>query len=179
MSALDPAVNECPHCSKTFSLRTNLTRHVKRLHGKVMSEVNKPLTCGTCGMKCRDNYQLKTHERSHLKEKPFECSLCNYKSSRREDVARHMKKCRGPKYNCANCGQMFTSKIAVTDHMNWDSICGNLGDQNAKQDVVKIAINKDMTVLGVNCSELIDRAVFERRQRRSERSLELIPITSY
>ena len=62
---------------------------------------------------------------------------------------------------------MFRSKAAVTDHMNWDSICGNLGDQNVKQDVVKIAINKDMTVLGVNCSELIDRAVFERRQRRT------------
>ena len=163
----DPAVNECPHCSKTFSLKTNLTRHVKRLHGNVVTEVSKPLTCSACGMKCRDSYQLRTHERSHSKEKPFECSFCAYKTSRKEDVDRHMKRCRGPKYNCGNCGQMFTSRIAVTDHMNWDSICGNLGDQNVKQDVVKIAINKDMTVLGVNCSELIDRTVFERRQRKS------------
>ena len=142
MSSPDAAVNECPHCRKTFSLRTNLTRHVKRLHGNGHKEVTKPLTCSACGMQCRDNYQLQTHERSHSKEKPFECSLCIYKSSRKEDVERHMKRCKGPKYNCGNCGQMFRSKIAVTDHMNWDSNCGNLGDQNVKQDVVKIAINK-------------------------------------
>ena len=143
MSSPEAAVNECPHCNKTFSLRTNLNRHVKRLHGNNgHKEVTKPLTCSACGMRCRDNYQLKTHKRSHSKEKPFECSLCSYKSSRKEDVERHMKRCKGPKYNCGNCGQTFRSKIAVTDHMNWDANCGNLGDQNVKQDVVKIAINK-------------------------------------
>jgi len=167
MSSPGPAVNECPLCRKTFSLRTNLTRHVKRLHGEGHKEVTKPLTCSACGMQCRDNYQLKTHERSHSKEKPFKCSLCIYKSSRKEDVERHMKRCKGPKYNCGNCGQMFRSKIAVTDHMNWDSNCGNLGDQNVKQDVVKIAINKDTLVLGVNCSELMDQAVFEKRRRKT------------
>ena len=57
-----------------------------------------------------------------------------------------MKRCKGPKYNCGNCGQTFRSKIAVTGHMNWDANCGNLGDQNVKQDVVKIAINKVLNI---------------------------------
>ena len=152
MSTGETSENKCPHCTKTFSLKTNLNRHVKRLHGTLGSngetaEVSKSMTCSDCGIKCRDNYQLKTHQRSHSKEKPFECSLCSYKSSRKEDVGRHMKKCRGAKYSCSNCGQNFTSKTAVTAHMNWDALCGNLGEQNVQQNVVKIAINKARLVI--------------------------------
>jgi len=155
----------CKICKKKFNILSNLRRHVKRVHETRESE--KKIKCCICDYRCRDNYQLKVHHRTHTREKPFKCSHCEFRSSKKEDCTRHMKKCSGPKYQCSKCDKMFKSKHSINDHLNWDSVCGNLGDQNVKQNLVKIVINKEMSVLGVNCNELIDDNSFDRRKRKT------------
>ena len=156
----------CKYCGKHFELSSNLKRHIKRLHEQ-SEHIIKSVSCSECDYKCRDNYQLKIHMRSHSKEKPFMCNLCEFRCSKKEDCKRHISKCTGPKYICDNCGQGFKSKRLINEHMSWDIDCGNLGDQNMKQSLVKIKINNEMSVLGVNCNDMIDNTVFERQCRKT------------
>ena len=158
--------NKCSICDKKFNVTSNLKRHLQRVHGDI-KEVKKSFSCSFCNYKCRDNYQLKVHNRSHTKEKPFSCNLCDFKASKKEDCTRHMKTCKGPKYKCNNCDKNFKSKKAINNHINWDKHCGSLGDHGEKQSMVKISINKDMSVLGVNCNDLIDQQVFAKRTRKT------------
>jgi len=157
--------HKCKICKKKFYIVSNLRRHVKRIHET--REPEKKIKCSICDYRCRDNYQLKVHYRTHTKEKPFKCPHCEFRSSKKEDCTRHMKKCTGPKYQCSKCLKTFKSKYSINDHLNWDSVCGNLGDQNVQQNLVKIVINKEMSVLGVNCNELIDDNSFDKRKRKT------------
>ena len=116
--------------------------------------------------------------RSHTKEKPFQCTLCDFKSSKKEDCKRHMNSCKGPKYKCNNCQAPFKSRSSINDHHIWDSVCGTLASkevdstENNKasgdgRNIVKIIISKEMSVVGVNCNELLDKEVFKKRPRKT------------
>merc|ERR1719347_393500 len=130
-----------------------------------------------CEYKCRDNYQLKVHMRSHTKEKPFHCVKCDFRSSKKEDCKRHMSSCKGPKYRCNNCEATFKSRSGINDHHIWDSVCGTLSSRESNepqcikaennQSVVKIIISKEVSVVGVNCNELLDKEVFVKRPRKT------------
>eukprot|EP00808_Paulinella_micropora_P008927 g9508.t1 len=73
--------------------------------------------CSTCGYKCSDSSSLKSHRRTHMRlvkcstcgfishsdnikrhmkihtgEKPFECSMCDFKSARSDHLKSHMSK---------------------------------------------------------------------------------------
>ena len=159
--------NECKYCSKAFSGASNLKRHIRRLHEEKDCPVEKNLTCTDCELQFRDHHQLKVHQRTHSLEKPFRCSLCQYRASRKEDVKRHMKSCSGPKYRCINvhCGKEFRSKKKVNHHHVWDPVCGVFGDEPAEKKFVKIAISSELSVIGVNCQDLIDENILEKRPR--------------
>lgn len=47
--------NRCEVCDKTFSTRTNLTRH------KITHEGRKPYICNVCGNSFTQNGSLKSH----------------------------------------------------------------------------------------------------------------------
>eukprot|EP00092_Neocalanus_flemingeri_P017433 GFUD01018857.1.p1 GENE.GFUD01018857.1~~GFUD01018857.1.p1 ORF type:complete len:357 (+),score=80.60 GFUD01018857.1:36-1073(+) len=170
----------CNICAKVFSVSSNLKRHMRRIHDLEDAEnkvVRKCKLCTLCEYKCRDNYQLKVHMRSHTKEKPFSCSQCNFKASKKEDCKRHMSTCKGPKYKCENCQAAFKSRSALNEHHIWDSVCGTLasreGDDieetvvDGDRSIVKIIISKDASVVGVNCNQLLDKEVFEKKLRRT------------
>ena len=62
----------CDVCEKVFSRRGDLLKHVKADHDKI-----KPFVCNECERKFSESGTLKRHMRTHTKEKPFQCSLCN------------------------------------------------------------------------------------------------------
>jgi len=166
----------CSICEKNFSVSSNLKRHIRRVH-QSENRVVKSISCNMCEYKCRDNYQLKVHMRSHTKEKPFNCTKCDFRSSKKEDCKRHMSSCKGPKYKCNNCQATFKSRSSINDHHIWDNICGTLASKEADESqiiktendrsIVKIIISKEMSVVGVNCNELLDKELFEKRPRKT------------
>lgn len=157
--------NKCKYCSKVFSVTSNLNRHVRRVHEKPNCAVEKNVTCTKCQLSFRDNYQLRVHSRTHSREKPYSCSLCSFTAGRKGDVVRHMKRCSGPKYQCNNCQKEFKSKKDVNRHHIWDSVCGTFGEEPNEKKFVKIAVSSELSVIGVNCQELIDENILEKRAR--------------
>ena len=81
------------------------------------------LECKYCGKVLSGTTSLKAHERSHIKEKPFECRECgrpfgtNQNRIRHENTAHniqsHMKEAN---FQCPNCVRRFTSEQFMVRH---------------------------------------------------------------
>jgi len=50
---------DCDRCASSFSLRSNLLRHIRRVHEDI-----RPVRCGECGADFHDKWLLDTHIRS-------------------------------------------------------------------------------------------------------------------
>ena len=77
---------------------------------------------------------------------------------------------------------MFRSRKDINKHHVWDSVCGTLADQETEtserlhgeggttgdaKSVVKIVISREVSVVGVNCNELLDKEMFRKRARKT------------
>lgn len=94
----------CPKCDKTFSTRTNLTRHLLTHEGQ------KPYVCDVCGSGFTQNGSLKSHMVSTMKilkpfklifthfqyihtgERPFACHLCPKAFTQSKSLLFHMRR---------------------------------------------------------------------------------------
>ncbi|XP_042218815.1 zinc finger protein 107-like, partial [Homarus americanus] len=61
--------HKCSKCPKSFSTKEYLQAHLK-VHG------GKKYKCETCGFLCSSMFNLETHRKKHLGDKPFKCELC-------------------------------------------------------------------------------------------------------
>ena len=78
----------CPHCQFMDPSRRVVQQHIK-FHLRGGSELK--MFCTQCSFVTDCASRLQRHQRTHTKEKPFMCKLCNYKANQREHVVRHLK----------------------------------------------------------------------------------------
>lgn len=101
----------CVHCTKGFSTKTNLDRHLFSHNGQV-----KPFRCKDCPKSYLQQSDLDSHVNNiHLKLKNLSCDQCSYVSSDKSTLRRHMKihlpekpyKCDHCVYKCCQKGQLL------------------------------------------------------------------------
>ena len=82
----DKTSNECPHCSKTFSLLWILKRHIKVVHAK-KKELHKYSINQVSPKK-------QTHKLDQFKAQCGQCPTCDAVYKRPDFFKRHVRKCR-------------------------------------------------------------------------------------
>lgn len=110
LSNLEPYV--CTQCGWSFALKSALDLH-KRSH---TNKNTKPYTCDNCGQKFTHVHNLNKH--TPCEKNWYGCDQCDYKSSRRQSVARHkLKHTNERPHVCDHCGQKFKIKSYLDCHI--------------------------------------------------------------
>ena len=103
---------KCLRCSKSFSRKFNLDRHLESC--KVdNSEVS--YKCLRCDKTFSRRYNLDRHMESckhDNSEVPYKCVRCDKTFSRRYNLDRHMESCTA--YKCDDCGKEFPTKLIAS-----------------------------------------------------------------
>jgi len=129
---------ECDECGLKLSNEKTLEGHKLKVHGeqrlyscelcgKSVKNINshmkfhgeKTLQCSLCPATFHVSSGLKNHiMRIHEGIKPYECEICQHRSSDRSDHNKHMKTHSDAKpYPCDQCGKMFKNEQSLKLHM--------------------------------------------------------------
>ena len=94
----------CSICSKAFTLKSNLTRHIASAHN------NKKYECTLCEkLFLRMNYLRGHRVSAHDKTTEVTCSKCGKTFARVDNLRRHQKNC----CRCKQCSKQFESMSSI------------------------------------------------------------------
>eukprot|EP01083_Nonionella_stella_P189574 701360_1 len=77
---------QCPNCDKAYEIRSKLIRHVERKHLKIRDH-----KCLDCGKAFYLKTNLVVHRRTHTGEKPYQCDICDYTSTKNGHLTVHKR----------------------------------------------------------------------------------------
>lgn len=87
-----PEPVRCEICKKTFSRRSHVLRHMKRIHNTTISgEIHQ---CEVCSKKFGRKYHLERHMLCHVKPE-YECVSCGEKFDQSDMLDKHMTTVHG------------------------------------------------------------------------------------
>ena len=77
----------------------------------------RPFACSLCEYRCSRKSDLVVHERVHSGEKPFACSVCEYRCSRKPRLVKHERVHSGEKpFACSLCEYHCSRKLSLVLH---------------------------------------------------------------
>ena len=120
---------KCASCDETFVTKTDLRKHINKIHSedvtipkKVIENTTmdkKMIECDLCQEKYStypafDKHNLDVHNR-----KPF-CPICKKTVSLRRDMKKHIEvqHANNKPFKCGDCGEEFTAKRPLMIHQN-------------------------------------------------------------
>ncbi|XP_061836205.1 uncharacterized protein [Nerophis lumbriciformis] len=133
----------CSVCAKSFTEKSNLTRHMRTHAGK------KTFNCSFCSKGFTQQSILTAHLRAHKGDKIFiysvnnkncKCSVCSKSFNNKYSLNRHMRTHTGERpFSCAVCGKSFSLNKHLTEHMRTHtgekpfscSVCGERFSQTS------------------------------------------------
>ena len=104
----------CQICEKKFITQDKLDKH--------RDEYVSRLKCCRCGKSLGNRQKLIAHHRTHTKEKPYECYLCEKMFSENSTMRKHLLT-HGPRnHSCFHCRKCFVRKDYLIKHLK-SNIC--------------------------------------------------------
>lgn len=102
----DNSINNCSHCTRTFSTVQKLNEHVERMH------YPKTIQCCKCEKMFSTNKMLKQHERLH--HEAVVCKVCFMQLASRNALRTHLDKHEVLK--CSKCKKSYLNKWTFKFH---------------------------------------------------------------
>jgi len=111
-------------CTKTYTRREHLNRHIK-FHQGIQPE--RSHYCMDCGKNFTRKEHLQRHRRSHTGETPYHCRECTKQFARKEHLKRHERVHSGEHpYPCNECGRSFGRRERLIKHLKSHGVGGNV-----------------------------------------------------
>ena len=107
--------SNCEFCEKSFKLKYQMQRHVKKVHEKALET-----KCALCEKTFSDSSCLQVHMNTfHSKMKNFKCDSCDQRFVSKGALISHIQvrheKTQASK--CDTCDKEFTSKLGLSHHL--------------------------------------------------------------
>ncbi|XP_072382253.1 uncharacterized protein [Diabrotica undecimpunctata] len=104
---------KCYICSKYFSDKYTLQRHVMAVHNE-----EKSFTCKECNISLKTPDSLRKHMQIHTDEDMFECRVCSKKFRKKYLHDDHMRSHTGENpYTCSLCSATFRNRTLLRNHI--------------------------------------------------------------
>ncbi|KAJ0056875.1 hypothetical protein NL108_000665 [Boleophthalmus pectinirostris] len=102
---------KCEYCPQTFTFKTQLYAHKKKIHGETYS-------CDVCGKYLSDHSSLSRHKLIHFGEKKHGCKHCGKHFYNRSCLKKHERIHfdRERKFLCDICSKTFYTKTTLLMH---------------------------------------------------------------
>lgn len=102
----------CDKCERYFTSRKYFQKHFHHKHR------NPSMLCDLCPRSFNQKRYLVNHlERDHLKARPFECDLCNFRGFRKSSLKGHMLQ-HSPKTECTLCHKLVANlRLHLDSHI--------------------------------------------------------------
>eukprot|EP00835_Amoeboradix_gromovi_P002617 NODE_152_length_16986_cov_0.478119.p4 type:complete len:477 gc:universal NODE_152_length_16986_cov_0.478119:16222-14792(-) len=110
--------HKCSTCTKSFSRKSDYTRHMK-IHNGI-----RPFQCEICSKRFSQKSALTVHIRTHTGEKPYTCGYCTVRFADMSALKKHEQGTHEKKrYYCNEhgCTKSFSRKNALNSHLNGHS----------------------------------------------------------
>ncbi|OWR49887.1 zinc finger protein 135 [Danaus plexippus plexippus] len=110
-------------CQYSAHWRDEHTRRRKGLRCQVcekpLAHTLEPYVCQVCGIGFDNAKDLSFHSQtSHIKLKPFECTVCHKRFTQQAGVNQHMRMHTGDRpFTCSFCSKTFTQKSGLDQHL--------------------------------------------------------------
>lgn len=108
---------KCCECNKAFRLRFLLTRHIKKVHTKEVTDTRYP--CSECDKTFSSKITLKKHALIHTGRKDFNYDVCDNAFLDMDRVKTHKKyycKESVKSLSCEQCPKKFSNKPDLEKH---------------------------------------------------------------
>ena len=149
--------HHCPFCIKSFSKRSQLTKHIRTHTGET------PHKCRYCGTGFANPSNLTRHIRTHTGEKPYQCPICKKAFGNSSNMKEHLKThSKISLYKCKYCRKKFSLFLNYRMHLKSHNKFLRTAETNKKGDSPQSSIIIDNNS---NSSEEIVELYKERNDK--------------